>query len=865
VIVSLTASLMQVSMAKALSLKWKLPLMVGGLMALLTGAAVLSAWYEVRRANLRVAHERLATVSRQFAERLDAQVENYLEAAARFAASPEVLAAVRAGGTVDTTSLGTALLSGGVYAAELLDANGKLIWEGGPSLAAVRRLEAQQVRDTPHGGPNRGVGRLAAVADTLTFPVIAVVREGEARLGYLVRWIAIRPDARTPAVIADLVGLGAHVYIGSPGGAWTDQAVATPPPPVAAESLQTMRIYDRPGQGRQLAVGAAVPGAPWMIVTEFPMATILAPAWLFLERAVFGAALLLGGGLLIGAWATRRITTPLQQLTEATERMAVAGLPDAKDAGGVEGDEVAQLVAAFRRMAERVETEVAARTDAEAQWRLLFSENPFPMWVVDLETLGFLAVNEAAAERYGWAPDEWATMTIRDIRPPEDLAAMQATLDQYAGGGMRAALVRHRDRNGRVFDVELNGREISFHGRHARLVMGHDVTERQALESQLRQSQKLEAVGRLAGGVAHDFNNNLAVISACAEITILDLAEAGRPTETVEEILRAANQAHALTRQLLTFSRQQVTRPVILDPNAIVRDVERMISRIIEEDVRIVVRTTPDTLSVRVDPGQMQQVLLNLAVNARDALPGGGEITMMTTSRVVDGDSLAMYGLKEPGTYVVISISDNGTGIAPEDRARIFDPFFTTKEPGKGTGLGLATAYGIVTAAGGAISVYSEVGVGSTFRVYLPAAAEGATELSGAFPSTMRSLPRGHETVLLVEDDVAVRSVTANVLTRLGYVVIAVEDAEAALAIAGDAEAALDLVLSDVVMPGMSGPELVDQLRIARPSLQAILMSGYAGDAIRSRGVEANGLPFIEKPFAVATLATTIRAVLDGA
>jgi PAS domain S-box-containing protein len=845
-----------------LALKWKLPLLIGGVVALVTSLALVGAWYEVRQTTIRTARERLAIVSAQFARQLEAQAGAYLDGAERIARSQPVVAALREGAVRDTVALADAMLGDNVLAAELLAPDGRLIWEGGQALQTIRTLEAQALRSSSHGGRNGGLGVLQAVGDTLTFPVAVVARDGDARLGYVVRWVATRPNPGTPAAVASLVGLGARLYVGSPGGAWSDQARVLPPPPVPPESLLTMRMYERGATGTFLAVGATVNGAPWMTVTEFPVATIVAPATAFLRRGIIGGGILLLLGLVLGAILTRQVTVPLGELTVAADRIT-AGERGVRVAVHRE-DELHRLNAAFNTMAAEVEAEAAARAAAESQWRLLFAENPFPMWVVDLETLGFLAVNEAAVERYGWTPEEWATMTIRDIRPAEDLEAMQATLDKYAGGGMRAAPVRHRDRDGQVFDVELNGREINFLGRHARLVTGLDVTARQALEQQLRQAQRLEAVGRLAGGVAHDFNNNLAVISACAEMTISDLADAGQPTDTVEEILRAANQAHALTRQLLAFSRQQVTRPVVLDPNQVVRDVERMLSRIIEEDVRIIVHASATVMPVRVDPGQLEQVLLNLAVNSRDALPQGGEIILSVSDRDVEEDSIAMHGLDTPGRYVVLSVSDNGTGMTPDVRTRIFDPFFTTKEPGKGTGLGLATAYGIVAAAGGAISVYSEVGVGSTFRVYLPVTTEGASDVSGPVPAVMRELPRGDETILLVEDDVAVRTITANVLTRLGYQVIAVEDADAALAVAADPATRLDLVLSDVVMPGMGGPVLVERLQAGRPSLQAILMSGYAGDAITSRGVEANGLPFIEKPFSVAALATTLRGVLDA-
>lgn len=845
-----------------LALQWKLPLFVGGLVALLTTLAVLGAWLEVRQAALGSARERLAIVSAQFADRLDRQVRAYLDGAEALAASAAVRQALAGPGAPDSTALASVLLSGNIIAAEVLAADGTVIWEGGRKLAAVRTLEAQSLRDSPHGGSARGVGLLQSIGDTLTFPVAAVVRDGDARLGYIARWVAIPPDSSTPATVASLVGLGARVYIGSAGGAWTDQARTTAPPPVPAESLLKMRVYEREAGVRQLAVGAEVEGAPWMTVTEFPVATILAPSSAFLRRGLLGGALLLAIGVLLGALLTRQVTRPLRELTDATERMTSGDRAVRVPVRG--GDELGRLGAAFNAMAAEVEHEVEARSAAEAQWRMLFRANPHPMWVFDQETLAFLAVNDAAIARYGWTREEFLAMTIADIRPPEDLSRMREAVVGDPHRIVTAVPWRHHNRDGEVFPVEVSSTSVIFDGRKARFVMAHDISRRVALEEQLRQVQRLEAVGRLAGGVAHDFNNNLAVISACAEMAISDLSEAGQPTEAVEEILRAANQAHVLTRQLLTFSRQQVTRPVVLDPNIVVANVERMISRIIEENVLISVRPSPATLPVRVDPGQLEQVLLNLAVNARDALPRGGEIAITTSGREVDEDSIAMYGLDAPGHYVVIAVSDNGTGMSPEVRAQIFDPFFTTKEPGKGTGLGLATAYGIVTAAGGAISVYSELGVGSTFRVYLPVATEVAAEASGSIPAVMTALPKGDETVLLVEDDVAVRTITANVLTRLGYAVVAVEDADAALTLNADVMSRIHLVLSDVVMPGMDGPELVAQLRAANPALQAILMSGYAGDAIRSRGVEANGLPFIEKPFSVATLAVTVRSVLDA-
>ncbi len=847
---------------KALSLQWKLPLLVGSLLLLLSGGAVVGAWAVVRQAVLAAARERLATVSAEFGNGLDAQVQGYLAAAEAAAAHPEVRRALEAGGEDALAPLADVLLGPRVIAAELLTHDGRVVWAGGGSRDAVRALEGQHLRDSSYGGPTRGVGRLLALGDTLTFPVVVVVRHGEERLGYLARWIAVPPDPRMPAAVSSLVGLGARVYIGSPGGAWSDQSAVTSPPPVAAESLGTMRIYDRPERGHQLAVGASVPGAPWMVVTEFPLATILAPASSFLRRAVLGMALLLVAGTLIGARATRRITSPLRHLTTAADRMAAGGHAVRVDVQGA--DELGRLGAAFNEMAQRVDVEILARETAEAQWRLLFRANPFPMWVFDETTLRFLAVNDAAVARYGWSQEEFLAMTIAEIRPSEDVARL---VDAIVVRDAMAATVgewQHCDRAGEVFMVEVTSTAVEFDAAAARLVMVHDVSARRALEQQLRQAQKMEAVGRLAGGVAHDFNNSLAVISACAELTVADLRSAGQTTEHLDEILRATGQARALTRQLLTFSRQQVTRPEVLDPTPVVEAVVRMVSRLVEEDVRIIARLEEHLGRVRIDPVQLEQVMLNLVVNARDAITTQGAITVATTVRDVDAAVASGQGLPGPGPYVVLSVSDNGTGIPPEILPRLFEPFFTTKPVGEGTGLGLATAYGIVSAAGGGITVYSEVGVGSTFRVYLPLILDASAPR--ATPPHSTPLPRsaGGEVVLLVEDDVAVRTVTAAVLERLGYVVLAAEAPDAALALVADPDTVVHLVLSDVVMPGMSGPALVQRLRAARPELRTILMSGYAGDAVASRGVEASGLPFLEKPFTLAALAAALRAELDA-
>lgn len=848
--------------ARSLSLQWKLPLIVVALMALVIVASLASAWYEVRSATQRAASERLAVVTTQFAGRLEQQLQGYAAAVAKIARDSLVQRALRPGGAVSDSALLALLIPDrSVLAVELLDPRGAVRWSGGADLGAIRILAPADVRPLVPPRDSAGVGGLVAIGDTLTFASVAVVRDGATQLGYVVQWLAIRPDLNARQIVSTVIGSGARIYIGSPGGGWTDQAGSVNGPPVPVESLRQTRSYDRPGVGTQLAVGTLVPGAPWAVLTEFPMAIVMAPAREFLGRAVFIGGILLLIGAALTAAISRRLIAPLLELTAASDAMAAGDRHVRVRAHG--DDELGQLGHAFNGMVERVEAEATARLAAEDQWRLLFKSNPHAMWVFDVETLAFLAVNDAAIARYGWSREEFLAMTILDIRPPDDEAKVRAAVSLDPDRVTTTTGWLHRDRSGKDFQVEVSSRGVPFNGRPARLVLASDISERAGLERQLRQAQKMEAVGRLAGGVAHDFNNSLAVIVACSEMLMDDLDAAGHPTADLEEIIRAADRARSLTRQLLTFSRQSVVHPVVLDPNLAIREVERLVRRIIGEDITVQVRSQADIGQVRIDPGQLEQVLLNLAVNARDAMPDGGTITLSTASGVIDKPSLALHGLTKEGAYVIISVSDTGVGMVPEVRARLFEPFFTTKEIGKGTGLGLATAYGIVTGAGGAITVYSEPGVGSTFRVYLPRLTESDVEGAHTPPDTP-AIPRGTERILLVEDDAAVLLATASLLRRLGYEVVEAAGSAAALAIADDAAQSFDLVLSDVVMPGMGGRQLLDRLRVGRPGLRALLMSGYAGDVVAERGVLDGSIPFIEKPFTMRGLAGAIRRVLEG-
>src|SRR2546428_2329603 len=370
----------------------------------------------------------------------------------------------------------------------------------------------------------------------------------------------------------------------------------------------------------------------------------------------------------------------------------------------------------------------------------------------------------------------------------------------------------------------------------------------------------MEAVGRLAGGIAHDFNNLLTAITGYAELLHEDLAADDRRREDVVEIRKAADRAAGLTRQLLAFSRQQVLQPRVLDLNALVAEFENMLRRLLGEDVALATRLAPGLGAMQADPGQFEQVVMNLAVNSRDAMPNGGQLTIETANvDLVDAYAREHYPAR-PGPYVLLAVSDTGTGMTAEVQAHLLEPFFTTKEKGKGTGLGLATVYGIVKQSGGFIWVYSEVGHGTTFKLYLPRVQELAERASELAQAPARAA-RGTETVLVVEDEAPVRSVARQVLERHGYTVLEAASAEAALDVATRYSGAIHLLLTDVVIPGLNGRELATRLADLRPDARVIFMSGYTDEAVTRHGVLEPGAAYVQKPFTPDAIA---RRVLEG-
>ena len=439
--------------------------------------------------------------------------------------------------------------------------------------------------------------------------------------------------------------------------------------------------------------------------------------------------------------------------------------------------------------------------------------------------------------------------------------ALWATVS--GGKTWRGRLVNRR-KDGSLYSQDSTmSRVLDADGRVASYVaVARDVTAALVLEAQFLQAQKMEAVGRLAGGVAHDFNNVLSVVLSYAEMLISDLKPDDPVRADVEEIRRAGLRAAALTRQLLAFSRRQVLELKVLDLSDLLVGMEKMIARLLGADVALTMLASHGLWKVKADPGQVEQIIMNLAVNARDAMPRGGKLTIETANVALDEDYASTHQDVLAGPYVQIAVSDTGIGMDQETLARIFEPFFTTKEAGKGTGLGLATVFGIVRQSGGHIWVYSEPGRGTTFKVYLPRFGGVAARPSSA-PTVLTS-ERGSETILLVEDEDQVRVLARTILRRHGYVVLEAPNGGEALLICEQHGARIDLLLTDVVLPRMSGRQLAERLATMRPEMSVLYMSGYTDDAILLHGILDSGVAFLQKPLTPTSLTRKVREVLDG-
>jgi signal transduction histidine kinase/ActR/RegA family two-component response regulator len=645
-------------------------------------------------------------------------------------------------------------------------------------------------------------------------------------------------------------------------GRWTGTPLAGTP--FAEDSGASRRDVD----GTQRLYGqATVDGLGWTVYAGADESQVLADTSRSFRRVL--AIVLAGVALTLAAtWLCHRaIARPLRQLSRrvraatAGDRAGFAPVAGAREVVAL-GEDFDHLISTVdRELRERQRAEQQART-SEENYRTLFDGHPHPVWVFDPATRALLEVNDAAVAHYGYTRDEFLRMRADDI-------PIAVAPDPAAPGA--PGRCRHVKRDGSAIDVAVTAHDIRFGGRDARLVLAEDVTDRDRLERQSRQAQRLESIGQLAGGVSLDFNNLLTIVLNYAlfiEETATDeapddhAARSAAIREDVSRIRHAVEGGSNLTRQLLAFARRDVVEPRVLDLAGLIHDVGALLARSLGHQIELRVGVAPDTWRVTVDPGQIEQVLVNLAVNARDAMPDGGTLAIDADNVEVDAGYAQFHAGTVPGRYLRVRVSDSGVGMSRETLERAFEPFFTTKAPDTGTGLGLATVYGIVRQAGGSVHIYSEPGLGTTVSVLLPATDAPADAVDPPAPDAAAG---GAETVLVVEDADDLRGVIERILGEHGYTVLTAGTGREAAEVAEAHAGPIDLLLTDVVLRGaISGREVADTLVARRPDLRVLFMSGHTGSLLQSNGTLGEGDAVLQKPFSAETLLARVRSLVGS-
>jgi PAS domain S-box-containing protein len=719
---------------------------------------------------------------------------------------------------------------------------------------------------------------VAPVVDATNGNQVAVYAYPIPGLGFLAWFVDLQPLGPK---MASQFGSGAHqlefLVMNGDGSTvvarsldsakWTGARVANTPFGQASDPVDR---GDVTGKQRWYSE-ADVVGAGWKVYVGADQAAALADA----ARLQNEQLAITGGGVIAVLLAVyivyRRVATPIERLSEYVRSSRGLDTPILVPVGGPA--QVAGLGEDFNRLIASVRREWTERASAERDYLRLFESSPLPIMFIEPITGKFLQVNDAAAIAFGYSKEEFAGLSALDVLAPKDeneLAEMESARQAALGKRLaRYGPLTVRKKDGTVMRIRSTSYEVNFEGRSARAAMVEDVTANERLERQLNQAQRLDSLGQLAGGVAHDFNNLLGVIlnfALFAKEKVLAKegasADAGKaPDKEMQEavkdldrVVRASESAARLTHQLLAFARREVIRPQSLNVNSVVADLEPLLSRTIGEHIEFVTSSGKDLWPALMDPGQLEQVLTNLAVNARDAMPMGGKLIIDCENVVVDDAYAAGRSGLKPGRYVRIRVTDTGTGMDAKTLARVFEPFFTTKPKGQGTGLGLATVYGIVNQAGGDISIYSEPGTGTRVHVLLPASDEApkADEEEAVRPRGGSSA-----TILVVEDADDLRDITELILKKNGYRVITAASGPQALEIAKKHAGDIDLLLTDVVMPLMHGPDLAQRMRAAQPEIRVLYMSGYAQPMVGNGDALEEGVLLIEKPF-------TEPVLLDG-
>ncbi|MEP6836077.1 MAG: ATP-binding protein [Gemmatimonas sp.] len=604
--------------------------------------------------------------------------------------------------------------------------------------------------------------------------------------------------------------------------------------------------------------------APWIVNVSVPKSAALASVYSEMQKDLLAGSVTLafaiGAALLLGGFIAR----PLDALSD--DARAIAAGEEGRRSRVRSRSEVGVLASAFNQMADTVERRNSALAESERRYRLLFDTNPVPMYAWDAELLSIVAANEAAQERYGYSQHEFLKLKITDLIDTSEQERFLRGRVKFEERRLTPTTWVHRTSNGERMEMEIISTQSRRLGRDSWLSVSIDVTARHAAEralarseEQLRQSQKMEAVGAFAGGIAHDFNNLLTGMLGYCELAMEGLPPDSDAYRDVSEVRDLALRGADLTRQILAVSRKQVMQYTVFEVNTVVLSIDRLLRRLIGEHILLKTELDENVGCIRADAAQIEQVLLNLAANARDSMQPGGTLTIRSSS--VSGKAAIAQGLADRA-WVSICVSDTGVGMTPEVRQRVFEPFFTTKERGKGTGLGLSLVYATVEQSGGTIRVISAPNAGATFEMFFPQTKKAAvTPVAVPIPAGIAK--RGTELVLLAEDEDSVRAVAKEALERRGYRVLAAPDGPSALALARSCNENIDLLLTDVVMPGMNGRELAETLLRERPKTRVLFASGYTDDAVLLHGVRTDEVSFIQKPFTPPALVQRVREVLD--
>ena len=870
------------------SLRRRLPLLISTLLAVAVSVVCWLSYRQVERVLVDAAATRVDAAARQVAGLLDESFRRMRADAVAQASHAAVVALLERPSLATRAGAERVLLHAPVRNSasrttyEAWSVDGRLLLAAGP----LSQREGDLRRDAPR---EVGMSPIDPTSEGMLYSIVVpVLGPTGDTLGYLATTRSLA-SAQGVQQIEELVGERSSLLVGNvAGGLWTDfRAPAAGPPSSLAPG--TSGEFQMAGERR---LGATMPlrSAPWLVHVHTPFALVIAPARRFVVNLAAVAIILIAVGAL-GAWlVSRQVTAPLAMVTAAAQDIARGDYGRRVPIG--RRDEIGSLAVSFNAMAERIlasterlhgHTEELRATNAqlrasEERYRHLVDAAHEGICVVDPAGVITYA-NRRLAALLGETAEALHGRAIFDLMDAETAFDARTQFARRARGIAESREVPLRRADGSVLWTNMASSSLfdadgAFTG--ALLMLG-DVTEQRALEAQLRQAQKMEAVGQLAGGIAHDFNNLLTVISSYSEFLLADLGPESALRGDVEEIRSAARRAANLTRQLLAFSRQQVLSPRHMDLGVVVLGMTEMLQRMVGADIRLEARLAPNLAGCFADPGQLEHVLMNLVVNARDAMPDGGVITIETADVVVDAASAGRHGQLPPGAYVMLAVGDTGIGMDEATQARAFEPFFTTKKVGEGTGLGLSTVYGIVQQSDGAVTVSSAPGMGTTIRVYLPAASspcaatpcDDGAECTKALPAcatTGAPAPAASASgvVLVVEDEASIRDVVCRTLAQAGHAVLAATNGVEALAILEDREWRIDLVVSDVTMPVLGGVALVEHLAHFRPGTRTVLMSGFTADALLRRGVLPPSAMFLAKPFTQEALLGTVAAALRG-